>query len=273
MKKSVYLLLGLVSFLGCQKEKEVFDSSVLETRSDNITICHLDEYGVYHAIQINANALNAHLNHGDYLPDSDGDGFSALNACTGTANDCDDSNLNVYPGAEEICDGIDNDCDGFTDEGCLKIGDFHAGGYIFYLDGTGVHGLVAATVDLGPDAWGCFNTVVPGADGLAVGTGYQNTIAILAGCGGTATAANLCDNYSDGVYSDWFLPSRDELALMRSNLYVKGIGNFTLSGYWSSSTAVNYNDQGNYAWAHDFLYGAGHYGKWIGNKVRPVRAF
>ncbi|MBU6996166.1 MAG: putative metal-binding motif-containing protein [Theionarchaea archaeon] len=43
--------------------------------------------------------------------DSDGDGFSA-------ANECDDTDPQVYPGAEEVCDGKDNDCDGQIDEGC-----------------------------------------------------------------------------------------------------------------------------------------------------------
>ena len=31
--------------------------------------------------------------------------------------DCDDKNANVFPGASEICDGLDNNCNGFTDEG------------------------------------------------------------------------------------------------------------------------------------------------------------
>ena len=42
--------------------------------------------------------------------DADQDGFNA-------ADDCDDDNASVYPGASEVCDGLDNDCDGTADNG------------------------------------------------------------------------------------------------------------------------------------------------------------
>jgi hypothetical protein len=42
--------------------------------------------------------------------DRDGDGYSA---CSG---DCNDGDASVYPGARELCDAVDNDCDGQVDE-------------------------------------------------------------------------------------------------------------------------------------------------------------
>ncbi len=47
--------------------------------------------------------------------DDDGDGFSE---CTG---DCDDARAEVHPGAAEVCDNLDNDCDGLIDEVVLGI--------------------------------------------------------------------------------------------------------------------------------------------------------
>ncbi|MBX3273783.1 MAG: hypothetical protein KF729_26195 [Sandaracinaceae bacterium] len=49
------------------------------------------------------------------LIDNDGDGHAPveLGAC---GTDCNDRRDDVYPGAEELCDGIDNNCNGMTDE-------------------------------------------------------------------------------------------------------------------------------------------------------------
>jgi large repetitive protein len=53
------------------------------------------------------------LQVGCHEGDPDGDGHLSW-ACGG--DDCDDDDGNVYPGADEVCDGLDNDCDGDVDE-------------------------------------------------------------------------------------------------------------------------------------------------------------
>ena len=58
------------------------------------------------------------------------------------------------------------------------IGTTYGGGVIAYIDSSG-HGLIAAPSDIGTAAWGCYGTAISGADGVAIGTGNQNTIDIF----------------------------------------------------------------------------------------------
>ena len=151
----------------------------------------------------------------------------------------------------------------------LSIGDTHQGGIIFYLDGNG-GGLIAAPTDQSSGAeWGCFGTLISGADDTAIGTGNQNTIDIEDGCTSSGTAADICANLTIGGYSDWFLPSKDELNEMYINLYQQGLGGFANSDYWSSTELDN-----NYAWyQHFYDVDQGNDNKNDFFNVRAVRAF
>lgn len=122
-----------------------------------------------------------------------------------------------------------------------KIGDTGpAGGIVFFITSNGFNGLEAAPEDLNSVSWGCFNTVITGADGVTIGTGEQNTLQILKSCGHNVTAAYLADLYELNGYKDWFLPSKDELNLMYLNIgkgsvTLKNVGGFDDAYYWSSS--------------------------------------
>ena len=83
--------------------------------------------------------------------------------------------------------------------------------------------------------------MIPGARGTAVGTGKQNTLDMLQSCSEPGTAAVLCSSLILNGTRGWFLPSRDELALMYRHLKAEGLGDFQDRGvadnftYWASS--------------------------------------
>lgn len=118
----------------------------------------------------------------------------------------------------------------------LKIGDIGpGGGLVFYIEGT--------------RAWECSEVL---------------------GSSNWEGAKSLCSEYRGGGYSDWYLPSKDELNLVYINLRITG----KISGndwFWSSS---EYNNDS--AWEQRFSdgkQGNSNYDKNSTCSVRAVRAF
>jgi|GEM_PF-3507049 len=53
----------------------------------------------------------------DLTFDDDGDGYSSFASCGGSQDDCDDVDATINPAANEVCDFVDNNCNGDVDEG------------------------------------------------------------------------------------------------------------------------------------------------------------
>jgi hypothetical protein len=124
--------------------------------------------------------------------------------------------------------------------GCqLKIGDTYAGGIVFYLDtADACHGLVCAPSDQG-----------------------QNIKWTEAGA--------LCKSLNSGGFSDWRLPTKNELNQMFRNLKNNRLGSFGDDFYWSSNESYP-----NFMWGQDFKTGYQlNYSKYFTYSVRAVRAF
>ena len=111
------------------------------------------------------------------------------------------------------------------------------GGIIVYADTNGLHGLVCSISDLGIGDWN--------------------------------SAKQLCDNYNEGGFSDWRLPTKDELQLIYFLLHRRKVGGFANTHYWSST-----EEDDNYAFRKNFNNGNTFYfSKGYDSKVRAVRAF
>jgi hypothetical protein len=158
----------------------------------------------------------------------------------------------------------------------LSVGDNYQGGKIAFLlvsgnsgyDANVQHGLIAAPSDQSTGIiWWNGTSSVTGATATAFGTGNANTNTIVASQGAGSYAAKLCSDLSSGGYSDWYLPSKDELFILYTNRVV--LGNFAASSYWSSSEVSTGS-----AFLHGFSSGTqGTGGKGFLANVRAVRSF
>jgi len=127
-----------------------------------------------------------------------------------------------------------------------NVGDVYQGGKIAYFFQSGdvgyiageCHGIIAAETDQDSSGttWGTY-TLISGTSS-AIGSGLTNTNAIVANQGAGTYAARLCYDLVLNGYSDWFLPSKDELSILYINRTVIGnfvTGGFSNGGYWSST--------------------------------------
>ncbi|MDB2462730.1 DUF1566 domain-containing protein [Algibacter sp.] len=164
-----------------------------------------------------------------------------------------------------------------------EIGDFNYGGVIFWVDPTSNNsaGLVCNVNDLNNGAsiqWYNGTNTDTGAIASDLGTGEANTAAIISSQGAGDYAATLCNNLSLNGYSDWYLPSQDELTEMYNNrttinasAIANGGTNFITLFYWSSTQQ---NGNANNAWIHYFSNGTqGLNAKGNSAYVRAIRTF
>lgn len=175
---------------------------------------------------------------------------------------------NYYNGTEWM------NYDGITAE-ILTIGMSYRGGKIAYIlvsgdpgfDADRPHGLIATVADLSSSIMWAGASSITGATLTSIGSGNANTNTIVANRGAEANAAKLCSDLVEGGYSDWYLPSKDEL----QKLYINraAIGGFNSGVYYWTSTEYGANT------AFAFYYYGGAYSnpKTSTGPVRGVRAF
>jgi hypothetical protein len=146
-------------------------------------------------------------------------------------------------------------------------------------------------IDLGLEEWSNIDDSI-GLASFSTWDGQINTSKILAQAGHLISAANLCNSYTNtdygtGIYSDWFLPSIQQLCLLNDAVFevnktLDNYGNGTVKSiysqpYWSSNEATK-TESGiiltGFAYYFDFEIAAPNsFSKWNKLYSRPVRAF
>jgi hypothetical protein len=126
-----------------------------------------------------------------------------------------------------------------------------AGGVIFWVAADRSYAMEASKSDWVSSNWGCLGVSQGLAQNTGIGQGLSNTNTIVQKCFDLDTPAKISSDYSQNGFSDWFIPSRDELAELRSkNNLICSVGCDPGNYYWSSNESSS-----TLAWYNDFLTG------------------
>jgi hypothetical protein len=150
----------------------------------------------------------------------------------------------------------------------FSIGQKYRGGVIFYVDSTGLHGLIAATADQGK-TWGKMGRLNHKSD---ISKYNSDASASQENIDDATLAKRICSYYTttvnDQTYHTWYLPSRKELILLYGQKSV--VGGFTDGFYWSSS----WNERFQGFYLLDFTNGNNYsVGIYCEGYIRPIQTF
>jgi hypothetical protein len=151
------------------------------------------------------------------------------------------------------------------------------GGIVFYDKGNyddGWRYLEVAPGNAGSSMWieypDGYPQVLIGLILNGLGAGKSNSLYIVSQADHESSAAESARGYSNNDYSDWYLPSREELQAIRNNLPDEIRATYTLTGWFWSST--EHDSANSIRWELDSNTGTSSSKTGL-YPVRPVRAF
>lgn len=127
-------------------------------------------------------------------------------------------------------------------------------GFCAYVDPLG-HGFIVSYDIASTVGWGCPGTSI--LTGTALGTGQANTALILSSCATRPIAASVATSYSGGGFTDWYLPSSGEWAIIAAKYTLFGFGGGYNNYYTSSPYGTNTSYAATYFYTGSQAYGNG----------------